>query len=65
LTNDDIDYIKGELKQTTVGYINTKWTSPPQGTHWANAMARLDAIKLQVELKGEPKVGGTLKGGIV
>lgn len=32
-----------ELKQTTVGYINNKWKTPPAGTHWANALTDLQA----------------------
>jgi hypothetical protein len=38
------DQAVAELKQTTVGYINSKWKVPPAGTHWANALALLAQI---------------------
>jgi len=38
------DQAVAELKLTTVGYKNSKWTVPPAGTHWANALALLAQI---------------------
>ncbi len=39
---DPVAQAVAELKQTTVGYINSKWKTPPKGTHWANALALLE-----------------------
>lgn len=38
------DQALAELAQTTVGRINSKWKTPPAGTHWANAEALLAQI---------------------
>lgn len=38
------DQALAELKLTTVGYINTHWTTPPAGTHWSNAIDLLTEI---------------------
>lgn len=38
------DAALAELEQTTVGYVNSKWKTPPAGTHWANARALLAQI---------------------
>lgn len=38
------DQAVAELAQTTVGRINSKWQTPPAGTHWANAEALLAQI---------------------
>lgn len=38
------DQAVAELAQTTVGRINSKWKTPPAGTHWANAEALLAQI---------------------
>jgi hypothetical protein len=38
------DQAVAELKQTTVGYINKKWTVPPEGTHWQKGLALLAQI---------------------
>lgn len=46
MNNADIDYTINELKQTTTGYVNKNWTSPPVGTHWKNALDRLIAGKV-------------------
>lgn len=35
---EQLDAIKAELEQTTIGYINSKWKLPPPGTHWYKAM---------------------------
>ncbi len=39
---DPVAQAVAELKQTTVGYVNSKWKTPPKGTHWANALALLE-----------------------
>jgi len=33
-----------ELKQTTVGYVNKNWKTPPTGTHWKKALDLLNKI---------------------
>lgn len=33
-----------ELKKTTVGYVNSHWSTPPAGTHWANGLDILSRI---------------------
>lgn len=38
------DQAVAELRKTTVGYLNKHWTTPPAGTHWANALALLAQI---------------------
>lgn len=38
------DQAMAELEQTTVGYINKNWKTPPKGTRWANAVALLAQI---------------------
>lgn len=38
------DAAVAELKQTTVGYINSKWTTPPAGTHWKAGLDLLAQI---------------------
>jgi len=38
------DQIEAELKQTTVGFINSHWKVPPPGTHWANVFTLLPQI---------------------
>lgn len=38
------DAAVAELKKTTVGYVNKNWTTPPAGTHWANALDLLAQI---------------------
>lgn len=45
MTDADLDYIEAELKQTTIGYRNTRWVTPPAGTHWANALDRLAKLR--------------------
>ncbi len=40
---DPVAQAVAELKQTTVGYVNSHWKTPPAGTHWANALALLQA----------------------
>lgn len=38
------DQAVAELEQTTIGYINRKWTEPPAGTHWRAALDLLVQI---------------------
>jgi hypothetical protein len=38
------DQAVAELKQTTVGYKNKHWTTPPAGSHWDNALDLLEQI---------------------
>src|SRR5579872_6353217 len=33
-----------EFKQTTVGYLNKHWTTPPAGTHWDKGISLLNQI---------------------
>jgi hypothetical protein len=39
------DAAVAKLKQTTVGYRNKHWTTPPAGTNWAQALALLAQIE--------------------
>lgn len=38
------DAAVAELKLTTIGFKNNKWTTPPAGSHWANALGLLAQI---------------------
>jgi hypothetical protein len=42
-----LDQAVAALKQTTVGYINRKWTTPPPGTNWANALTLIAAARAE------------------
>lgn len=41
---DLVNAAYAELTQTTVGYKNKYWETPPPGTHWAQALAILSKI---------------------
>lgn len=45
-TNAELrDAAVAELRQTTVGYVNKHWQTPPPGTHWRKALDLLSQIK--------------------
>ena len=50
----DIDDAEAHFKETTVGYKNKHWTTPPAGTHWSDGLVSLDGatIKLQQIIEG-------------
>lgn len=38
------DAAVAELRLTSVGFVNKKWTTPPAGSHWANALGLLSQV---------------------
>lgn len=51
-----------ELKLTTVGFINSKWTVPPAGTHWKTALdllARIGATSFSLKVMYGPSASQT------
>lgn len=54
------DAALAELDQTTVGMVNTKWKTPPPGTHWAAARALL--AQIGAGTSPPPPPGFTVKG---
>lgn len=45
----DLDDERAELRQTTVGYRNANWKTPPAGTHWSNGELSHDAAIIKLE----------------
>lgn len=54
------DQAMAELALTTVGRINSKWKTPPAGTHWANAEALLAQIGAGPPVPPPPPAGWSI-----
>jgi hypothetical protein len=56
------DLALAELKQTTVGYLNHNWTTPPLGSHWQKGIDYLNQIGVVVEPPPTPSPAAFIKG---
>jgi hypothetical protein len=49
-----IDQAVAELKLTTVGFVNKRWTVPPAGSHWANSLGFLAQARAGLDTAPPP-----------
>jgi hypothetical protein len=60
---DKLAAAEAALKQTTVGYVNKRWTVPPAGTNWANGLGAISDARTLLATTVPLYFNGDLQAG--